>query len=133
MPPPASRLTVQDGRLADGTLYYGRLGEIAYDLDEDKVQCHVCGGWYRSVTGPHLFYKHQWTADEYRDAFDLPRQAPVVSRGVSEQRSTATSQALADGRLRPPASFRESAGTGGGCRSQGAVAIACRCPAGARG
>jgi hypothetical protein len=32
------------GRLADGTVYYRRLSEIARDPDEDKVQCHL-GRW----------------------------------------------------------------------------------------
>ena len=41
------------GRLADGTPFYGRLGEIAYDSVEDKVQCHLCGGWFRQVAGSH--------------------------------------------------------------------------------
>jgi hypothetical protein len=46
-------------RLADGTVYYGRIGEIAYDPEEDKVQCHLCGGWFRCVGGPHLAYKSE--------------------------------------------------------------------------
>ena len=45
------------GRLADGTPFYGRLGEIAYDSVEDKVQCHLCGGWFRQVAGSHLTRK----------------------------------------------------------------------------
>jgi hypothetical protein len=45
------------GRLADGTPFYGRLGEIAYDSVEDKVQCHLCGGWLRQVAGSHLTRK----------------------------------------------------------------------------
>jgi hypothetical protein len=40
-------------RLADGTPYFGSLGEIAYDRDEDKVQCHLCGEWFRQVGGSH--------------------------------------------------------------------------------
>ena len=38
---------MQQKRLEDGTPYVGQLGELAYDPDEDKVQCHLCGGWYR--------------------------------------------------------------------------------------
>lgn len=29
--------------LADATPYFVPLGEIPYDPDEDKVQCHLCG------------------------------------------------------------------------------------------
>ena len=39
-------MSSQQKRLEDGTPYVGQLGELAYDPDEDKVQCHLCGGWY---------------------------------------------------------------------------------------
>jgi hypothetical protein len=35
-------------------LYFAPLGEIAYDADEDRVQCHLCGQWYRVIAGSHL-------------------------------------------------------------------------------
>jgi predicted transcriptional regulator len=66
-------------RLADGTPYFGRLGEIAYDAAEDRVQCHLCGGWYRWIGVTHLMRTHAWSLDEYRDAFRLPRLAPTCA------------------------------------------------------
>lgn len=42
-------MSSQPKRLEDGTPYVGELGELAYDPDEDKVQCHLCGGWYRVI------------------------------------------------------------------------------------
>jgi hypothetical protein len=62
-------------RLADGTTYFGRLGEVACDGAEDRVQSHLCGGWYRWIGGTHLTRAHGWTLDEYRDVFRLPRLA----------------------------------------------------------
>ena len=47
-------MTPQLKRLEDGTPYVGRLGELAYDRDEDKVQCHLCGGWFRAIGSSHL-------------------------------------------------------------------------------
>ena len=41
-------------RLAPGAEYVGQLGQIAYDETEDKVQCHLCGCWFRAFGGPHL-------------------------------------------------------------------------------
>ena len=35
---------------------------------EDKVQCLICGRWYRHV-GIHIFQTHKITAREYREAF----------------------------------------------------------------
>ena len=51
MPPARPR----DSRvLPDGTLYFGQLGKIAYDADEHRVQCQLCGEWFRWVGGLHL-------------------------------------------------------------------------------
>ncbi len=41
-------------RLADGTRYYGELGRVACDRDADRVQCHLCGRWLKTVGGSHL-------------------------------------------------------------------------------
>jgi predicted nucleic acid-binding Zn-ribbon protein len=80
-------------RLADGTPYFGRLGELAYDPDEDRVQCHVCGGWFRLLGSSHLRRTHGWTLAEYREAFRLPVKVPTCSRDLSMQYSAyATSQ-----------------------------------------
>lgn len=47
-------MSSQQKRLEDGTPYVGELGELAYDPDEDKMQCHLCGGWYRVIGSSHL-------------------------------------------------------------------------------
>ena len=39
--------------LKDGTVLHAPLGELPYDPIEDRVQCHLCGGWYRKLA-PHL-------------------------------------------------------------------------------
>jgi hypothetical protein len=43
-------------RLPDGTPYYGALGEMSYDLDENKVQC-LCGEYFRLVGGKHILHR----------------------------------------------------------------------------
>jgi hypothetical protein len=53
-------------RLPDGTPYYGTLGQMSYDLDEDTVQCHLCGEYFRLVGGKHILYRHGLTLEEYR-------------------------------------------------------------------
>lgn len=86
-------MTAQETRLEDGTPYVGQLGELAYDADEDNVQCHLCGGWYRAIGSSHLPRTHGWTLDAYRDAFRLPKQLPTCSRHLS-QRSRANALGL---------------------------------------
>jgi len=72
-------------RLEDGTAYFGQLSVLAYDPDEDKVQCHLCGGWYRAIGSSHLRRTHGWTLAEYRDAFRLPMQLATCSRDMSQR------------------------------------------------
>ncbi len=72
------------GRLQDGTVYYGTLGELAYDGD-DRVQCHLGGGWFKLVGGSHLIATHGWTLDTYREAFHLPEKAATCSHDLSER------------------------------------------------
>ncbi len=71
-------------RLPDGTVYHGQLGEIAYDPDEDRVQCHLCGEWFRKIGGTHLRVRHSWTLAEYRDAFRLPAGLPSCTPTISQ-------------------------------------------------
>jgi rubrerythrin len=78
-------MSSQQKRLEDGTPYVGELGELAYDPDEDKVQCHLCGGWYRVIGSSHLRRGHGWTLAAYRDAFRLPMQLATCSRGVTQR------------------------------------------------
>ncbi len=69
--------------LPDGTAFFGALGKIAYDPDEDRVQCHLCGRWFRHLGGSHLGRTHGWTLAQYRDAFRLPLGAPLCARSLS--------------------------------------------------
>jgi predicted transcriptional regulator len=95
-----SASTATQPRLEDGTPYVGDLGKLAYDPDEDKVQCHLCGGWYRMLGSSHLRRTHGWTLAEYRDAFHLPMQLATCSHDLSQQRSAqATSLISRDARF----------------------------------
>jgi ROS/MUCR transcriptional regulator protein len=73
------------GRLPDGTPYFAPLGSLAHDPDEDLVQCHLCGGWFRFLGSSHLARTHGWTLSEYRDAFELRAMVRTCSRVMSEK------------------------------------------------
>jgi predicted transcriptional regulator len=61
----------------DGTPLYATRGELPVDVDEQRVQCHQCGGWYRVLGSTHVSRTHGLTADEYRDLLGLrPRHPP---------------------------------------------------------
>ena len=80
-------------RLPDGTAVFHPLGELLIDRDEDRICCGLCGRWYRSLA-PHLHAKHQWTADEYRQAFGLNVQRALEAPGTTERRSSALKRRL---------------------------------------
>lgn len=82
-------------------------GEIPYDPDGDRVQCHLCGKWFRFIGGTHLTRTHEWTLSEYREAFQLPSSMATCSRGLSDRRRAQTLQRIADGELPPTRSLAE--------------------------
>ncbi len=38
----------------------------------DKIQCLLCGKWFKKIGGMHLTFKHGFTADDYKEMFGLP-------------------------------------------------------------
>jgi hypothetical protein len=84
---------------------HGFIGILLLDKMEDKIQCHLCGRWFKTLQ-PHLKSKHETTNDLYKQQFGLPLSFPLCSRGVSHARSKA---ALRPERLKQFASIRDRA------------------------
>ncbi len=57
--------------------YYGYQGIMLLDKTLDRVQCHVCGRWFKSV-GAHL-RKHQIHHLTYKERFGLYRTESLMS------------------------------------------------------
>jgi hypothetical protein len=64
-------------RSPDGTSLYAARGELPVDVDEQRVQCHLCGGWYRALGSSHLWRIHGVTADECRELVGLRPRRPL--------------------------------------------------------
>jgi len=88
---------------------FAPLSELPYDPDEDRVQCHLCGRWFRFIGGTHLTRTHGWTLAEYRETFMLRTAIPTCSRGLSEKRRVQTKQRIAAGTLPAAVSPGDSA------------------------
>jgi predicted nucleic acid-binding Zn-ribbon protein len=99
---------VSGGQLVDGTPYFGQLGQLARDPAEDRVQCHLCGRWFRAVGGAHLRLAHGWTLAEYRIAFQLATSTPTVARQLSAEQRARLIARLAAGELPDPPRPRPS-------------------------
>jgi len=71
--------------LPDGTPCYSPIGTV---LGEGaRVQCHLCGGWFRSVLA-HLRV-HGWDQAGYRAAFGLERGQPLEGPDTRRRRAVA--------------------------------------------
>jgi hypothetical protein len=114
------------GSLDDGTSYFAPLGEVPYDPDEDRVQCHLCGEWFRVVGGLHLRRTHAWTISQYRKAFGLLKHEPTCSKGVSEKLRKHTRARIAAGELTAAGPVPQA--TGKRRARSAAVAVARGCP-----
>ena len=100
------------GRLEDGTPYFAPLGQLLWDPDEDRVKCHLCGGWFRFLGSSHLLRTHGWTLAQYREAFQLRGNVPTCSEQLSAtHRADAQRRIDADqfgARYLPPAGTRRA-------------------------
>lgn len=91
----------------DVNAIFAPLGELPYDPEEDRVQCHLCGGWFRFLGGTHLTRAHGWTLDEYREEFRLPSTLATCGKGLSERRRTQTRSRIAAGELPATGAFSD--------------------------
>lgn len=64
---------------------YGERGVLAYDTTTDRVQCHVCGKWYRMLSGEHL-QRHGLSAAAYRERYGIPHATRLESPRVTAVR-----------------------------------------------
>ncbi|HTE64608.1 MAG TPA: MucR family transcriptional regulator [Solirubrobacteraceae bacterium] len=88
-------------RALDGTPLYAARGELPIDVDEQRVQCHLCGGWYRALGSSHLSRTHGVTADEYRELVGLRPRHPLWAPDlIDEQGERLRARLAAEPRLR---------------------------------
>src|ERR1700733_1032413 len=65
--------------------------------DGERMQCHLCGRWYRMVGGNHLLSAHGWTTAEYRDAFLLNLTTSTVGPATRELKRGTMLEQIASG------------------------------------
>ena len=101
--PPADRTATPARprkRLKDGTPYFGKIGEMAYD--EDRVQCHLCGRWFKVVGAIHIRAAHGVTIEEYREMFHLLGSVTTAAPQTSaRKRRTMLDQIASGERVQP--------------------------------
>jgi hypothetical protein len=73
------------GALPDGTPAFAPIGVVV--RDGERVMCHLCGRWFRSVVA-HL-RSHGWDHRAYRAAFGLQRNEPLEGGDTRARRAAA--------------------------------------------
>jgi hypothetical protein len=107
--------------VSDQPTYLGAGAELPYDPAEDRIQFHLCGGWFRFVGGTHLSRTHGWTIAEHRDAFQIPATTATCSPSLSNEHWERTAKRIAAGDLPATGRFADS-NAGAEARAKRAVA-----------
>lgn len=64
---------------------FGYEGVIIFNKAKDKIQCHLCGKFYRALNNGHLGKIHGMTAGEYKKLLGLRQTAALVGEGTREK------------------------------------------------
>jgi hypothetical protein len=83
------------GHLPSGEAYFAPIGEM--QSDGERMQCHLCGRWYKMVGGNHLLAAHGWTTAEYREAFLLNLTASTIGPATRELKRDSMLEQIAIG------------------------------------
>lgn len=70
------------GQLPDGTPYFAPLGQVPQDPESGRVQCHLCGRWFRALAPGHL----RWRTDGAISSTSRPSGFPSIEPS-SQRRS----------------------------------------------
>lgn len=58
---------------------------------DNKIECLICGKWYRQI-GSHIVQKHEMTAREYREYFNLEVKRGMLPPDLREHKANVTLQ-----------------------------------------
>lgn len=61
---------------------FGYQGVMMHDENEDKLQCHICGKWFKHI-GRHSVMTHKMSAAEYKDEFGFTGRTALCAKSVS--------------------------------------------------
>lgn len=64
---------------------YGYKGVLMYSKERDRVQCHLCGLMFRSITESHTLHIHGITIKEYRKLTGLADTTRLIGEGTREK------------------------------------------------
>src|SRR3990167_2194814 len=63
---------------------HGYLGVLIREKSSGKIQCHICGDFFNSLS--YHARKHKYSSSQYKTIFGFPKYFPLCSVKLSEQR-----------------------------------------------
>ncbi len=73
--------------------------EVEAYFATDKIECLLCGKWFKVIGGAHLIRAHGITGDEYKEMFGLPWSRGLVGKLSREKSSVRMKGEWADGKM----------------------------------
>ncbi len=73
--------------------------EVDAYFASDKIQCLLCGKWFKDLGCKHLISKHEITADEYREMYGLPWARGLTGSLFHEKKIELGKKLWADGKM----------------------------------
>lgn len=59
---------------------FGEKGKVSFSFDGDRVQCHVCGRYFRTLLSSHVPRVHGMSAYEYKKEFSLCNTKGILGK-----------------------------------------------------
>lgn len=63
---------------------YGYEGAVLFDGETDKIQCHLCGHWFGSLSA-HITARHKMNVSDYKEMVGLRQSTALVNDTVREK------------------------------------------------
>lgn len=73
---------------------HGCYGVVLWDRDADKIQCHVCGKWFKQLH-THARFAHKLSGREYKEEYGLSLKTPLCNRALSKMHSDVSTRTYA--------------------------------------
>lgn len=64
---------------------FGFVGALVFDTETDKIQCHLCGHWFKALNSNHLRREHNMSAGEYKDIVGLNQSSALIGESMREK------------------------------------------------
>jgi hypothetical protein len=74
--------------------FFGEIGRLTFSTDGNKLQCHLCGRYFRNLCSSHVPRIHHMSAYDYKELFGLCNTIGLTGRETKTKSAQAHWPAL---------------------------------------